>query len=70
MLFKFIDVYTELPQTWLLKAGIISSWENMRKHQESASRQQTSGKGLGRGIWEEKYHRKPLKTKRKQPVLN
>lgn len=38
MLLKFADVYTELPQKWLLEAGIISSWENMRKHLESASK--------------------------------
>lgn len=45
MFFKFVDVYPKLPQKWLVKVSIISSWENMRKHLESASREQTSGKG-------------------------
>lgn len=35
---SYADVYTELPQKWLLEAGIISSGENMRKHLESASK--------------------------------
>lgn len=38
MFLKFVDVYTKLPQKRLLEAAVISSWENMRKHLESACR--------------------------------
>lgn len=31
---KFVDVYTKLPLKWSLKAGIIFSCENRRKHPE------------------------------------
>lgn len=35
MFLKFVDVYTELPQKWLLEAGIISSRENTSQHLDS-----------------------------------